>query len=358
MRRHLARRRIHTRAGYAIAWRLRTELTDPTMRIALCLRGYTRILQLLQECLPEDEVFECSGAEILERAADADVLIPIVTPIPSAVLAAPRVKLVQQYGVGLDILDIPAATAAGVLVANVPSVGSGNAESVAELAIAHMMMLSRAIPTSFERFREGRFGSPLGQCLWQSTVVILGYGGIGQEIARRLAGFGTRIVAVSRHGPQGGRERDPRVHLDAHVDAAGAAAALAEADFVVVAAPATPENIGLVDAALIAHMKRGAFLVNIARGPVVDYAALRAALASGHLAGAGLDVFWQEPFPPDDPLLGYNVIATPHIGGVTESSLRGIGAAVAANIERIRHGAMPANCANPEAGLARLAVRP
>ncbi len=318
------------------------------MRIALCLRGYTRILQILHTLLPADEIIECAGDEILELAHEADVLIPIVTPIPVAAFAAPRLKLVQQFGVGLDVVDIPAATRAGVLVANVPSVGTGNAESVAELAIAHMMMLSRAIPAAFERFRERRFGAPLGHCLWRSTVVILGYGGIGQEIARRLAGFGTRIIAVSRHGPDGGRERDMTVHLDQHVNAEGTGDAVAQADFVVVAAPATPENIGLVDAAVFARMKRGAYVINIARGPVIDYDALMAALKDGRVAGAGLDVFWREPFAPDDPLFAYNVIATPHIGGATERSLTGIGEAVAANIENLRCGILPACCVNPQ----------
>lgn len=319
------------------------------MRIALCIRGFTRINQILHRLLPADDIIECAGNELLELAREADVLIPIVTPIPPAALAAPQLKLVQQFGVGLDIVDIPAATRAGVLVANVPSVGTGNAESVAELAIAHMLMLSRAMPTAFQCFREQRFGSPLGKTLWQSTVVILGYGGIGQEIARRLAGFGTRIIAVSRHGAAGPRARDPAVHLDRHVDSAAVGEAVAEADFVVVAAPATPENIGFVDAAVFARMKPGTYVVNIARGPVIDYDALLAALREGRIAGAGLDVFWREPFAPDDPLLSCNVIATPHIGGATECSLNGIGEAVAANIESLRRGEIPACCVNPEA---------
>ena len=235
-----------------------------------------------------------------------------------------------------------------------PSVGTGNAESVAELAVLHMLMLSRDIPTAFRRFRDRRVGSPLGDCLWTSTVVILGYGGIGEEIARRLAGFGTRIIAVSRHGPGGTRTRDPSVRVDLHVGAEAIGDAVAEADYVVVAAPASPENIGLVDAAVFARMKPGTYVVNIARGPVIDYDALLAALREGRVAGAGIDVFWKEPFDPDDPLLKENVIATPHVGGATERSLTGIGKAVAANIERVRHGEMPAFCANPEAGRDRI----
>ena len=319
------------------------------MRIGLCVRGFTHIRQLLEELLPHDEVKECDRRDIRERSADCAVLVPIVTPIPAEVLRYPNLKLIQQYGVGLDIVDIPAATQAGVMVANVPSVGTGNAESVAELAIAHMLMLSRNVPLALQRFQEQRFSSPLGQCLWRSTVVILGYGGIGEEIARRLAGFGVRIIAISRHGPAGSRARDAAVKVDLHVPQTQMLTVLGEADFLVVAAPASPENMGLVDTMVLAHLKPGAFIVNIARGPVIDYNALLAALREGRLAGAGLDVFWQEPFDPNDPLLSANVIATPHIGGATARSLRGIGEAVACNIDALRNNQLPPCCVNPQA---------
>lgn len=321
------------------------------MRIGLCVKGYTRILNILKDVLPEDEVFDCGRSEVVEAAKVADVLIPTMAPIPEAALQSEGLKLVQQYGVGLDCVDIPVATQNGVLVANVPSVGTGNAESVAELAIAHMLMLSRDIPLAFERFGEKRIGMPLGQCLWKSTVAILGYGGIGEEIARRLSGFGARIVAISRSGPDGDRPRDPSVHLDEHVAADQTESAIADADYVVVAAPASPENIGLVGESILSSMKKGVFVVNIARGPVIDYTALRNALKDGRVAGAGLDVFWQEPFDPSDPIMEENVIPTPHIGGGTERSLRGIGEAVGANIDRLKRGEMPISCANPEVGL-------
>lgn len=282
-----------------------------------------------------------------EVSGEADVYIPVMRQTQTPAADTP-LKLIQQFGVGLEGVDIPAATRAGVLVANVPSVGSGNAESVAELAICLMMMLGRQLPAAMSRFKERRFSGPVGRALMGSTVLILGYGGIGEEIARRLSGFGTRIIAVSRHGPHGMRSRDPRVSVHEHVSSEGLMAVVGEADYIVVAAPASASNVGLVDARVLAAAKPGAYLVNIARGQVVDYAALLEALRSGHLAGAGLDVFWQEPFEPADPLFDYNVIATPHVGGVTEESLNGIGAAVACNIERLMRGELPHNCVNPE----------
>ena len=123
------------------------------MRIGFCVRGFTGILKILRELLPEDEVFECDQSELAMLAHTADVLIPTICPIPASFFAGGRLKLVQQYGVGLDSIDIETATAVGVPICNVPSVGTGNAESVAELAIAHLLMLSRDIPEAIQKFK-------------------------------------------------------------------------------------------------------------------------------------------------------------------------------------------------------------
>ncbi len=318
------------------------------MRILVCIKGYRRIIDRLEELLPDDEIIECGADEIEALCPDVDVLVPIVSPLPKAVYASKRLRLIQQYGVGLDPVDIPAATAAGIPVANIPSGGTGNAESVAELTIALMLMLARAIPEALQRFADGVLGAARGGTIEGSTVTILGYGDIGQEVARRLAGWRARVIAVSRHGPGGDRARDTSIPLDLHVDASKAGDAVAEADFVVVGAPATPENYGLVGRELFARMKPEAFVINVARGPVIDYDALIDALREGRIAGAGLDVYWTEPFPPDDPLFQYNVITTPHIGGGTDLSLRGIGAAFARQIERLRGGEALLALANPE----------
>ncbi len=318
------------------------------MRILVCHKGYKRIIEALEELLPGDEIVECERSEIAAQAQESDVVVPIVAPLPPEVYQSKRLRLIQQYGVGLDPVDIPAATRAGIPVANIPSGGTGNAESVAELTIALMLMLARSIPEALQRFRDGMLGATMGRTIEGSTVTILGYGDIGQEVARRLAGWRARVIAVSRHGPDGARPRDPAIPLDLHVDASKAADAVAEADFVVVGAPATPENIGLVGRELFARMKPAAFVVNVARGPVIDYDALLEALREGRLAGAGLDVYWTEPYPPDDPLFQYNVITTPHIGGGTDLSLRGIAMAFAKQIDRLRGGEALVAVANPE----------
>lgn len=318
------------------------------MRILICHKGYKRILDVLRELLPEDEFVECERADIAAEAAQSDVVVPIVSPLPTEVYQSKRLRLIQQYGVGLDPVDIPAATKAGIPVANIPSGGTGNAESVAELTFVLMLMLARSIPEALQRFNDGQLGATMGRTIEGSTVTILGYGDIGQEVARRLVGWRARVIAVSRSGPSGTRRRESGIPLDLHVDASKAGDAVAEADFVVVGAPATPENIGLVGRDLFARMKPGAFIVNIARGPVIDYEALLEALREERIAGAGLDVYWTEPFPPNDPLFQYNVITTPHIGGGTDTSLRGIAEAFAAQINRLRDGEVLVACANPE----------
>jgi phosphoglycerate dehydrogenase-like enzyme len=279
-----------------------------------------------------------------EAAQEADVLIPTVSPIKEEALSSSRLKLVQQYGAGLDTVDIPAASRFGVYVANVPSAGTGNAESVAELSVLFMLALARKYPRAQECLQQRMLGTPMGMALKGKAVAIVGYGGIGQEVARRLAGFEMRILAVSRRGPKEGE-----IRADFHGTQDALHEVLRQADFVIVAPPLNDETRSLIGPAEFACMKPEAFLINVARGPVVDYDALLAALKEGRIAGAGLDVFWYEPFDPTDPIFSYNVIATPHIGGATDLSLQGIAKKVAENVNRVRRGEIPLNCVNVEA---------
>ncbi len=316
------------------------------MHIALCIRDYTKIRKILEQELPDDEIVEYSSSEVSSAATNAEVLIPIVAPVTANDLKGSKVKLIQQFGAGLDSVDIPAASDAKIFVSNVPTLGTGNAESVAELAIAFMISLARHLPLAIDRFKEGKFGAPIGQSLWQSSVAILGYGSIGQEINRRLQSFGMDVTAISKNGPDGPRKRDETLNIHRHLPIERLGEGIEGADFVIVTAPGGPENNGLVDNKVIGRMKKGSYLINVARGSVVDYDALLAGLDSGQLSGAGLDVFWQEPFDPGDPIMNYNVIATPHIGGATDRSLRGIGGAVAANVKLLKMGLAPMNCSN------------
>lgn len=318
------------------------------MRVCLCLRGATGILGLLRAELPHDEVLECSAQEVPEVARDVDVLVPLVARVSEAALASPRLRLVQQFGAGLDGVDVEAASRHGVYVANVPSGETANADSVAELAILLMLALARRLPRAQQNLRERRLGAPMGTTLMGKTAVIVGFGGIGRALAPRLRGLGVRVVAVSRRGPRGGDDG-----VERHVPVSELHDALAQADFAIVATPLDRETMGLIGKEALARMKPSAFLVNVARGPVVDRAALLEALRSGRIAGAGLDVFWEEPPDPGDPVFSLEVVATPHVGGATDVSLREIAHAVAANVDRLRRGEAPRNCVN--AG--RVAVR-
>lgn len=318
------------------------------MKIYFCRTGLGAIRDLLQRELPHDEVLECAPEHLPEVIGTADVLIPTITPLDAGVLAG-GVRLVQQFGAGLDTVDIPAATAKGIYVANVPAAGTGNAESVAEIAVLLMLALARRFPATQESLRAGRVATPIGRALQERTAVIVGFGGIGRETARRLQGFGMRLLAVSRRGPKNTAE-EAEVPVAHHYAQHDLHEALREADFVVLAPPLNEETRGLMGAAEFAAMKPTAYVINVARGGVIDHGALLEALHAERIAGAGLDVFWEEPADPQDPIFAHNVIATPHVGGATDLGLRGIARGVAANIERLRRGEPPANCVNPEAG--------
>jgi phosphoglycerate dehydrogenase-like enzyme len=309
--------------------------------ICLCRRGATRIVELLRAALPEDEILECASDEVIDFAERVDVLVPLIAPVKEKALASPRLRLVQQFGAGLDGVDVAAASRQGVLVANVPSGETANADSVAELAILLMLALARRWARAQDNLRERRVGAPVGTTLMGKTVTIVGFGAIGRALAKRLRAFGTRIVAVSRSGSAA-----TEAEADRHLPVSALPEALREADFIVVATPLTDATRGLIGREALARAKQGAFLINVARGPVVDREALLSALDSGKLAGAGLDVFWDEPPDPLDPLFSLEVVATPHIGGATDRSLDEIARAVAANVERLRRGEAIRNCVN------------
>jgi phosphoglycerate dehydrogenase-like enzyme len=311
------------------------------MRVCLCRRGAAKIVELLRGELPRDEILECSAEEVAYVAQQVEVLVPLIARVGEEALASPRLRLVQQFGAGLDGVAIDSASRHGIYVANVPSAETANADSVAELAILLMLALARRWSRAQENLRVRRVGAPVGTTLMGKTAAIVGFGGIGRVLARRLRGLGVRVVAVSRRRPRG-EESD----ADLHVAVSELEDALGQADFVIVATPLNEETRGMIGRRAFASMKRGAFLVNVARGPVVEREALVEALESGRLAGAGLDVFWEEPPDPADPIFALEVVATPHIGGATDISLQEIGRGVAENVNRLRRGEVPRNCVN------------
>jgi phosphoglycerate dehydrogenase-like enzyme len=314
------------------------------MDILICTPHFPHCAETLRRYLPEDNIHSCPADQVRAAAAEVDVLIPAMYRVTAEVIACTSAKLIHQFGVGLEGVDIPAATSRGIYVANVPGQeGAGNAASVAEHAIFLMLALARKFPRALDNVQRRVFGALLGLSLTGKTVAILGVGSIGMELARRLRGFHTRVLGIKQNPAEALRQELGLAFLGRPGDLAQV---LAEADFVVSALPVTPATRGVIDAAALARMKTSAFLINVGRGPVIDHEALLAALSRGVIAGAGLDVFWDEPVDPNDPLFQQNVIATPHIAGVTDLSYNDIARGLAANVNRIRAGLPPINCIN------------
>lgn len=321
------------------------------MRVMICTTHFPHCAEVLRQHLPDDTIIACPAEQVVERAAEADVLVPAMYRVDARVIENTSATLINQFGVGIEGVDIPAATRRGIYVANVPGhEGAGNAASVSEHAIFLMLSLARHYPQAQESIHKRVLGAPLGTALMGKTVAILGVGSIGRQLALRLKPFQVRLLGIKQHPSEALKNELGLDFLGAQGDLAQV---LEQADFVVLALPVTPSTRAMMDAAAFAGMKDKAFVINVARGPVIDHDALVDALAQGRIAGAGLDVFWDEPTDPDDPLFQYNVIATPHTAGVTDLSYNDIARGLAANVNRIRAGQPPINCANLEAVQAR-----
>jgi phosphoglycerate dehydrogenase-like enzyme len=294
---------------------------------------------MLNSMLPGHTVVSCAASDVARNLNGVDVVIPSVAKISAEIIEKGTFGLIQQLGIGLDPVDIPAATKSGVWVAPVPGAGSGNAESVAELAIMFILGLMRRYEEAHANVMKGVFFKPTGKSLLGKTVCIFGTGDIGSAIAQRLAPFGVKLKGVRRSAAKA-------PGFDQVFSFNDLAAALADSDVIVLALPETAETKKMINRETLAMMKPGAYLVNIARGGIIDTDALVDALQSGHLAGAGTDVFTEEPFDPTHPLLQLNVMATPHIGGNTDVSVHGITAVVAENVKRYAAGEVPLHVVN------------
>jgi phosphoglycerate dehydrogenase-like enzyme len=303
-----------------------------SLRIVVASATFPAAAEMLAELLPDDEIIVGH-----ERAdGHADVIVPLMSRIDAGMMDRLRPRLIQQFGVGLEGVDLDAARERGIEVANVPAGETGNADGVGEVAVLHLLAVMRRLRESAKAVADGRLGEPLGTPLIDASLVVLGLGAVGQAVVRRLSGFGARLTGVGSRDPAGLSPAVSALALDRYVPVAKLTDALRGADALIVCCTLNDRTRGLIGADQLAVMRRGAFVVNVARGPVIEYDALLASLRSGQIAGAGLDVYWDEPIDPDDPLLAENVSATPHIGGVTTFSYRRIAEHAAANIERIR----------------------
>lgn len=251
---------------------------------------------------------------------------------------APKLELVARAGVGVDNVDLTAATARRIRVVNAPTAATA---SVAELTVGFCLLLVRDLYPQIEATRQGKW--PRGQNrgeLQGKTVGFVGYGRIAREVARRLEPFGVATVAF-----------DPFVRAPVdRTELLDLPGVLARADIVSLHAALTPENRHLLNAETFARMKRGAYLINVARGALVDEEALLAALASGHLGGAALDVFEVEPPTRAELLAHPKVVPTPHLGASTHEAQRRAGQQVVDEVLRALRGEPLESLVNPEAG--------
>ncbi|AZS37090.1 D-3-phosphoglycerate dehydrogenase [Microbacterium lemovicicum] len=308
---------------------------------------------------PDFDVRSVDGTDrpaLLAALADAAaVLVRSATKIDAeAIAAAPALQVVARAGVGLDNVDIAAATAAGVMVVNAPT---SNIISAAELTVGHILSLARHIPAAHSSLQDGLWkrSAYTGTELFEKTVGIIGLGRIGALIAARLQAFDMRVIAydpyvTSARAQQLGVQL---VELDALIE---------QSDFVTIHMPKTPETTGMIGAAQFRRMKPTAYVVNVARGGLIDESALYDALTTGEIAGAGLDVFTSEPPVEGGTAVRLldlpNVVVTPHLGASTDEAQEKAGVSVANSVRLALGGDLVPDAVNVAGGAIDPYVRP
>jgi len=305
------------------------------IRVVVAGAGFAALRDHLGLALP-GVVTQAVEADILRRnGSEASVLIPTMSRIDAEIMdRVAGLRLIQQWGAGLEGVDLTAAAERGISVANVPSAGTGNAASVAEWCIMAAIALSRRLPELEENIRQGGlWGGPIGRGLTGRTAGILGLGGIGQAVAVRLKPFGMRLIGLSRRPNAIVADQLGLEWIGGEGDLAEF---LGQSEYLFLCVPLRPSTQGMIGAREVALLPLGACIVNAARGGLIDAEALIDGLGSGHLWGAALDVFTIEPLDTRSALLNTRgLIATPHIAGVTDVSYRDIARRVADNILRL-----------------------
>jgi phosphoglycerate dehydrogenase-like enzyme len=284
--------------------------------------------------VPDLEILTpATPAQTLELAKQADVIYG--KPTPELLAAAPNVKWFQAPSAGVDFVHgLPGFAESDVTLTNTKG---AHAASIAEHAFSLLLALTRGLPATGDWQKQKHWGREAGYRMPKeirgSTVGIIGYGAIGRQIAEIARAFGMSVLALDRHVGPG----DEFVERIAAIDELHSV--LGQSDVVMVTAPYTPETHHLIDEQAFNAIKRGAYLIVVSRGGIVDENALVAALADGRVAGAGLDVLEQEPLPETSPLWGLpNVIITPHLAGSSDQKERRCVEILVDNLNRYRRG--------------------
>ncbi|MFX1294876.1 MAG: 2-hydroxyacid dehydrogenase [Promethearchaeota archaeon] len=276
---------------------------------------------------------------LIDQVEDVDIIIPTMEKITREIIqAATKLKLIQQFGVGLEGVDKRAAKELGVYVAN--CVGA-NAITVSESALFLMLALSRKFSESQKAFNKRILGYPIASELFGKNLAIIGFGNSGRELAKRAHCMEMKIFAIKQ-------SLNEKLISEYHLKFLGTPKdlkyVLKEADYVSLHIPLNKETRNLISEAELKQMKPSAFLINVSRGPVIDKAALLKALQEKWIAGIGLDVYWNEPANPQDPIFQFNnVVTLPHIAGSSEESQKRMTEIVVGNIFRVSEGKKPIN---------------
>ncbi len=295
------------------------------------------------EVNPDDRVL--THDELVERVRGRDAVLCLLTdPVDDAVLAsaAPTCRIFASYAVGINNIDVAAATRLGIIITNTPGVLT---EATADLAWALLFAVARRVVESDRFTRAGKFHGwgPmmfLGQEVTGKTLGMVGAGRIGASMARKARGFDMRVLYTGRH-------RHPEFEQQTGGAFVDKATLLRKSDFISLHVPLTPETRHYLGAAEFAQMKPSAILINTARGPVVDEAALVSALRDGVIWGAGLDVYEDEPALAPGLIGLDNVVVVPHIGSATVETRTNMGLLAVQNILAVFRGETPPNCVNP-----------
>jgi len=284
---------------------------------------------------------------IIEKARNVDALAPLLSDKIDAEVfdAAPKLKIVAQMAVGFDNIDVQEATRRGIYVTNTPEVLT---DTTADFAWALLMAVARRVVEADKYVRTGQWkvgwhpSMMQGRDVYNATIGIVGAGRIGYAVAKRATGFGMKILfydVVPR----------PEIEKDLGAKKVDLDTLFRESDFICIHVPLMKETLHLVNAEKLKLMKKTAYLINNSRGPVVDEKALYAALKEGRIAGAGLDVFEQEPTPVDNPLLKLdNVVVAPHISSASYETRSKMAEMVADNLVAFFEGKRPPNLINPD----------
>jgi phosphoglycerate dehydrogenase-like enzyme len=284
---------------------------------------------------PDQDATQMQPAELISLLRGIEGVLASVEVYSREVLAASKLRAIARVGVGYDSIDVPAATDHGVAVATTPGT---NHDSVAEQAIALITGIFRDLPARDREIRQGKWRRATVRRLAGNTLGLLGLGRIGKAIVPRAQGLGLKVIAYDPYPDRAFAEKHD-VRLMSLDDV------LTAADIVSLHLPWSAETTDIINAASLKKMKRGAVLVNTARGGLVDEEAVAAALKSGQLSAAGLDVFKVEPLPTDSPLVRMdNVVLCPHMGGLDQTSLDAMSQLAAQCLVDLHRGKWPEGC--------------